>query len=271
APLPPGPPADPLIGHIRLIPPDDQGDVVHLKVLNKTLIILNSVEAAVELLDKRSMNNSGRPALPVYNLLGTGESFAFMEYGKKYRTERRLVQQYLSKAKAKEHRPIQTREARILVQKFLLEHDQNHADLLLRLSAAIIIEISYGNQIFSSDDPYLKIADDACMSTALSVQYFPSWFPGTHYAYYARSMRPKIEALKNYPVARLQEEILAAQEEIDAVIGAQRLPEFHDREQLPYIECLLQEVLRYMLTPNLIHLLLLMNVADGIKHYPQVR
>lgn len=100
APLPPGPPADPLIGHIRLIPPDDQGmffyklgkrygDVVHLKVLNKTLIILNSVEAAVELLDKRSMNNSDRPALPVYNLLGTGESFAFMEYGKKYRTERR--------------------------------------------------------------------------------------------------------------------------------------------------------------------------------------
>ncbi|KAG6868227.1 hypothetical protein C0993_006003 [Termitomyces sp. T159_Od127] len=36
-----------------------------------------------------------------------------------------------------------------------------------------------------------------------------------------------------------------AQEEIDAVIGSDRLPEFRDRESLPYLECLVQETLRW--------------------------
>lgn len=36
-----------------------------------------------------------------------------------------------------------------------------------------------------------------------------------------------------------------AQKEIDAVIGPDRLPEFEDRASLPYLECLLQETLRY--------------------------
>jgi len=37
---------------------------------------------------------------------------------------------------------------------------------------------------------------------------------------------------------------LRAQEEIDVVIGSERLPEFDDRSSLPYIECVLQETLR---------------------------
>lgn len=36
-----------------------------------------------------------------------------------------------------------------------------------------------------------------------------------------------------------------AQEEIDHVIGSKRLPEFEDRESLPYVECLMQEAFRY--------------------------
>ncbi|KAG6859455.1 hypothetical protein C0995_008327, partial [Termitomyces sp. Mi166 len=36
-----------------------------------------------------------------------------------------------------------------------------------------------------------------------------------------------------------------AQKEMDAVIGTDRLPEFEDREKLPYLECILQEILRW--------------------------
>ena len=35
-----------------------------------------------------------------------------------------------------------------------------------------------------------------------------------------------------------------AQDEIDSVTGGTRLPEFEDRMQLPYIECILKEILR---------------------------
>lgn len=34
-------------------------------------------------------------------------------------------------------------------------------------------------------------------------------------------------------------------EEIDGIIGTERLPEFEDRISLPYLECILQETLRY--------------------------
>ncbi|KAG6898411.1 hypothetical protein C0992_004122 [Termitomyces sp. T32_za158] len=37
-----------------------------------------------------------------------------------------------------------------------------------------------------------------------------------------------------------------AQEEIDSVIGTGHLPDFSDRESLPYVECILQETLRFV-------------------------
>lgn len=38
------------------------------------------------------------------------------------------------------------------------------------------------------------------------------------------------------------------QEEVDRVVGRDRLPTFEDRDSLriPYIDCVIQEVLRYM-------------------------
>jgi cytochrome P450 len=41
-----------------------------------------------------------------------------------------------------------------------------------------------------------------------------------------------------------------AQEELDRVVGRQRLPDFSDRERLPYINAILKEILRwYPTTP----------------------
>ncbi|KAF7796541.1 hypothetical protein EIP86_007721 [Pleurotus ostreatoroseus] len=42
-----------------------------------------------------------------------------------------------------------------------------------------------------------------------------------------------------------------AQQEIDRVIGVSRLPDFSDRELLPYVECVIQESARWHLTAPL--------------------
>jgi hypothetical protein len=93
-PLPPGPPAEPLFGHLRLIPPVGQetlfykwgkvygnqfysalnavschprlGDVVHLHFLGRSIIVLNSVKAAIDLLDDRGAKHSDRPAFHLF-------------------------------------------------------------------------------------------------------------------------------------------------------------------------------------------------------------
>lgn len=44
------------------------GDVMLLRVLNRKMIILNSVEAATDLMEKRSWNYSDRPGFPIFKL-----------------------------------------------------------------------------------------------------------------------------------------------------------------------------------------------------------
>ncbi len=93
-PYPPGPPADPLFGHLRVMPTEKHelvfhewsklygmsyslcssatrlipplGDVMHLKILGRNMIVLNSVQAATDLLEKRSALYSDRPNMNVY-------------------------------------------------------------------------------------------------------------------------------------------------------------------------------------------------------------
>ena len=42
------------------------GGVLHLSVLGKSIVVLNSEEAATDLLDKRSANYSNRPELAMF-------------------------------------------------------------------------------------------------------------------------------------------------------------------------------------------------------------
>jgi hypothetical protein len=41
-----------------------------------------------------------------------------------------------------------------------------------------------------------------------------------------------------------------AQAELDMVIGRNRLPDFSDRENLPYIQCIISETFRYVEFPS---------------------
>ena len=42
------------------------------------------------------------------------------------------------------------------------------------------------------------------------------------------------------------EVMIKAQEEIDRVVGRERLPDVEDRQSLPYLECVMKEVYRYV-------------------------
>jgi hypothetical protein len=44
------------------------GDVIHFNILGQSFIVLNSHQAAVDLLDKRGANYSGRPRFPLFKM-----------------------------------------------------------------------------------------------------------------------------------------------------------------------------------------------------------
>ena len=66
-----------------------------------------------------------------------------------------------------------------------------------------------------------------------------------------------------------------AQAEIDAVVGHGRLPDWEDRSSLPYIECVMHEVMRYVLRPHYMVLLIGTNILclmeDGVQRLLSVR
>ncbi|KAF7424559.1 hypothetical protein PC9H_009866 [Pleurotus ostreatus] len=330
-PLPPGPPADPIIGHLRKVPPahaevtylewaKKYGEVIYLNLLGRHIIVLNSKEAAYDLLDKRSALYSDRPDMIVWGLLGWSTTLTFLPYGDHFRRHRKLVHSHLMSGACKQYQPMQLENAHLLAGG-LLESNSEYEHALTRFSTSIIMRVTYGHQILSDDDEYLALANTIQESASEVgvpggtpvdlfpiLQYLPSWFPGTHYATMARKWRPETEKVHTVPFnsvlhqmaegtakpsflssmlekfngrALSQQErqdlrdvtaimygagaetttsVLGiffmamvvnpecqrlAQEEIDRVVGNERLPTFEDRASLPYIECVVREILRW--------------------------
>ncbi|KAF9469506.1 cytochrome P450 [Collybia nuda] len=331
-PSPPGPPALPLVGHLFTIPPSRQeyffhelgktyGDIVHLHIPTRSFIVLNSTQTATDLLEKRSHNYSDRPPFPIFELMGIDKALSTMRYGPRFQLHRKMMQQYFSRKDCVSYQPIQTRGARVLLQN-LVSTPEKRDDHLSHYSTTLILRISFGHEITSNGDIFLDVLKDAGQilrssgppgSTAIDffpfLQYFPSWFPGTHYAEVARRARSTVKRVDNFPLAQVQEQMAngtakpsfmasnleafnngsniasntipdiqgavgviyaagaettwssisifflamvfnpecqaRAQKEIDTVIGSGRLPGFEDRESLPYVECLVQETLRW--------------------------
>ncbi|KAJ6559762.1 cytochrome P450 [Mycena capillaripes] len=322
--LPPGPPGDPLVGHLLRMPSTDSalvfhqwaktyGDVMRLEVLGRTMIILDSYQAAVDLLEKRGAIYSDRPKFTLYELLGWKPNLAFLAYGKQFNKHRAMHQSYLNRHKVEEFKPFQTQEARTLVQNLF-------AEPLDRFATGIITQIVAGHRITSNDDPYLRMSKmvvEALSKTGPPgsspldffpiLQHFPPWFPGASHVGVVRAWKSTVRELHEYSLRTVKKQrgsksfhfampsfiltqlevmdeteddidlkgaaavmfaageattwgavsifILAmilhpeyqvkAQKEIDSVVGDHRLPDFEDRENLPLVECILQESLRW--------------------------
>ncbi|KAJ7601748.1 cytochrome P450 [Mycena rosella] len=334
APLPPGPPADPFFGHLRVIPSTGQattfyewsktyGDVIHLHSFGRSIIVLNSVEAATELLDKRGANYSDRPRMLIVELMGWWPTLAFLPYGKLFMKHRRVLQNHFGPQKALSHLPIQTRQAHILAKNMMVEHEENteHTRHLSRYAKAIVLEAAFGQRVESDQDQLMKMGNEVSHSLNNAgpigstpvdfipwMKYLPGWFPGAYYGGRAKAVYAMTRRFHDYPMELLQQQMAEgtanpcialaelerprpggidddemtlikgvsaaiyaggadtvfttihmfllsmlqnpdvlkkAQQEIDTVIGHDRLPEYSDRPSLPYVEAVMQETLRW--------------------------
>ncbi|KAK2052676.1 hypothetical protein LY76DRAFT_470074, partial [Colletotrichum caudatum] len=76
--LPPGPPGRPVLGHLHILPTENpenayaawskqyDSDVLYFSVLGRDIVVLNSVRAAVDLLDRRGANYCDRPRFVLF-------------------------------------------------------------------------------------------------------------------------------------------------------------------------------------------------------------
>ncbi|KAI1459880.1 cytochrome P450 [Annulohypoxylon moriforme] len=190
-PLPPSPPAEPILGHFRGLPLENahlkhmeyakqyNSDVVYFNVLGKHMIVLNSQKAANELLDKRGANYQDRPRFVLFEVMGWGLTLTFLPYGPRFRLHRSILQTGFTKTAITNYRPIQLDEARQAVSR-ILKRPEVWDFSLRRFASAIVLRIGFGVTVKSDDDPFIKIAMDANMATGgggnpgtALVDYFP--------------------------------------------------------------------------------------------------
>ncbi|KAI0092993.1 cytochrome P450 [Irpex rosettiformis] len=204
-PLPPGPPADPIIGHLRTLPDNHHraevfhewslkyGDVFSLRVPGKTMIILNSEKAASDLLEKRSVIYSDRLRFGYFDAIGWGDTLAFVRYGPLHTQQRKMYHEALGKHVVSEYWNVQEQESNTLL-KGLLDQPKAYDKQVQRyrhcffrctfkitydgssFAGGIVTEISYGHRIKSFDDKFFllsekwaRIAHEGSRATLLDV------------------------------------------------------------------------------------------------------
>ncbi|KAF5366453.1 hypothetical protein D9758_009803 [Tetrapyrgos nigripes] len=336
-PLPPGPPKLPIVGNLLNLPrgfewftymrwgKEYHSDIIHLDIAGSSVLVVNTSEAAFELMDRRSALYSSRPLMTMtHELYGWKEDFIFMPYSNLWRECRKLFHQELNPSDAAYHEPNALKASRLLINS-ILETPEDWRYKFRYMAGTLILSITYGITAQPSSDPFIEAAEVALKSVTEAarpgaflvdqfpwLRHVPSWFPGASFKKKAREWRMYKDRMTDGPfnvvmkqiaqdtahqsfllrayhslphdkseaekvkymreVARLtavsmftggtattlaafSSFVLAmvcnpqyqakAQEELDRVLGSVSLPDFKDRDSLPYVSAIVKEVQRW--------------------------
>ncbi|KAN0092733.1 Cytochrome P450, partial [Tylopilus felleus] len=326
--LPPGPTGLPLIGSvldINTVHPwlsyeqwgKQYGGLVYANLLGIDFIIINNINVAHELLEKRSAIYSERPYIPANEQFGMDFNSGLLPYGHTWRLHRKMYSAGLNKEASYQYNPLAISKARQLIEN-LLDSPDDFAKHCKTFAAATIMAATYGYEVTPKDDPLVSklehfvglftnvlTPERAALLLAFPfLAYIPSWMPGGEYKQHAAQCRALAQDVLTNPVKYVMENMNAgtakdsfvrglletgkgeeeeaairavgasaflggaetsdstvrvfilamalhpeaqakAQEEIDRVVGTQHLPDFGDRSNLPYVEAIYLETLRW--------------------------
>ncbi|THH19556.1 hypothetical protein EW146_g1637 [Bondarzewia mesenterica] len=229
--LPPGPPGEPIIGHLRIVPTGSPeftyarwskeygSDVLYVNMLGQHVVVLNSVQAAVDLLDKRGANYCDRPRFVLFEVMGWSGTLTFLRWGPRFQMHRKLLQSSFTKPRCVQYQDLQITETRRLI-KSIIADPGNWEVLLRRFATAIVLGIGFGVTITSDNDPYIQMAIDASYALGHGgapagtpvdffpfLRYLPNWLARSKSLKFARDWRWAIKQIHEVPFAAVQREM----------------------------------------------------------------
>ncbi|KAF9002774.1 cytochrome P450 [Cyathus striatus] len=127
------------------------GDVISFRLGKTSVIVLGSLKAAVDLLEKRSSIYSSRPrSIVAAEILSGGMRGVSMDYGQRWKNWRSLIHAAMSVEASQGYKPIQCAESGILMKDLLHEKDiKNYATHFRRFAVSVVFCIGYGRRVES--------------------------------------------------------------------------------------------------------------------------
>jgi len=175
------------------------------------MVVLNTLKAARDLMEKRSLNYSCRPRFVlIVEMMGWDSSLPQLPYGPRFRKQRRLIQDHFAKDVYSFH-TTQRSEAYVLLHG-LLETPDAFLRHIRRFSAGTIMKITYGHTVRSTDELYVRLAEEAGMGTVTggspgsvlvdffpALRHIPTWMPGAGFKRHALRTRVKVRTMHDTP------------------------------------------------------------------------
>ncbi|KAJ7156841.1 cytochrome P450 [Mycena crocata] len=232
-PPPPGPKRLPLLGNLLDMPSEREwikfsewgeafGDITSVSVFGQQLTIINSAQAAMDLLDKKSSICSDRPAVPMCELVGWKNTLVLTPYGDRFRNYRRLAHSLFgSRSTMSSFEPLEEQETHRFLRRVLKNPDdlQNH---VRKTAGALILRISHGYEVKEGADPFVTLADIATEQFSLAsspggflvnlvppLRHLPSWFPGTGFQKIAKSWAETLYQMAEQPFQFVKQQTAA--------------------------------------------------------------
>ncbi|KAJ4499426.1 cytochrome P450 [Lentinula lateritia] len=246
------------------------------------ILIVNTSRVANDLLEKRARIFSDRRVTPMMEL-NLSSLRTMKRYSNEWRRDRKLFLQNFRQAVVNRFYPYQYKKVQeflcnltISPHKFM-QHTMGQVMSFptTSLSQSLVFSSVYGLDV-APEDHLAQIAVEAMNTLAYTqiigafptiqrypwLRYMPSWFPGCGFQQVAAQCLEKLKtldtipfdmAMNNLTMSSISSFLLAmtlhpeiqrkGQEEIDVVIGKDRLPTFEDRLSLPYVEAIYREVM----------------------------
>ncbi|KAK7024048.1 O-methylsterigmatocystin oxidoreductase [Favolaschia claudopus] len=209
---PPGPPSLPILGVAHLHPQVEFwrtyaewgrrygiNGLISFHILGRRMVIINTMEDAINLLNKRSGVYSDRPFPTMAGVLMRREkSIFYISYNERFKMYRKMMQRSFNPTAAQMYWDIQDHEARILVDN-ITKFPDKLVEHLRRNAASVIMKIAYGYPVTRNDDHFVVTAEEHLRIGSIVgrpgkwlvdsiplLRFLPEWFPGAGFKRQAR-------------------------------------------------------------------------------------
>ncbi|EGN94381.1 hypothetical protein SERLA73DRAFT_96479 [Serpula lacrymans var. lacrymans S7.3] len=231
-PVPPGPKPKFWTGNVHQLPTSNAwvtymkwsqqyGPVVFFRIFSRQYVVLNTVKAAIDLLESRSGIYSDRPRAWMYKELAGRKWAVFNIYihEPRHKQYRKLLHSGLNPRATDTYRQILEDETEKFLQGLAVTPDQ-FISHIRRYAGANILKVAYGWTVSGNDDYFVKIMEESIGIQAQATQpgrwlvdsypiirFLPRWFPFTDFHRHADYFREQLNRVDFIPHAWAKEQI----------------------------------------------------------------